>query len=102
MNPKKMERPVTIHEMENVAGGLDIPDFSMSSDVGNIIEISDSNDALGLGMLANPGRQRGNNGGGGGGGSSSSSFSAPPPSSGAGLAEVELEASSPWSLLHST
>ena len=91
MNPKKMERPVTIHEMENVAGGLDIPDFSMSSDVGNIIEISDSNDALGLGMLANPGRQRGNNGGsGGGGGGSSSSSSAPPPSSGAGLAEVEI------------
>jgi len=86
-----MERPVTIHEMANVAGGLGGPDFSMSSDVGNIIEISDSNDALGLGMLANPGRQRGNQQN---GGSSSQSYesSAPaaPAPSGSGLAEVEI------------
>ena len=53
-----MERPVTIHEMESVAGGLG-GDFGISSDIGNIIEISDNNDMLGLGMLANPGRQRG-------------------------------------------
>ena len=53
-----MERPVSIHEMETVAGGLG-GDFSVSNDIGNIIEISDTNDSLGLGMLANPGRQRG-------------------------------------------
>jgi hypothetical protein len=86
-----MERPVTIHEMANVAGGLGGPDFSISSDVGNIIEISDSNDTLGLGMLANPGRQRGNQQN---GGSSSQSYESsapavPAPSSG-GLAEVEI------------
>ena len=57
MIPKKMERPITIHEMENVAGGIG-QDFGFSSDLGNTIEISDMNDALGFGMLANPGRQR--------------------------------------------
>jgi len=82
-----MERPVSIHEMENVAGGLG-GDFSMSNDIGNIIEISDSNDALGLGMLANPGRQRGQGSGSGQSQSSQSmSFSSPAPQ---GLAEVEI------------
>ena len=104
MIPKKMERPVTIHEMENVAGGM-TADFSISNDIGNIIEISDSNDALGLGMLANSGRQRssganGGSGGGSGGSSSSNShsfsiggYSTPaqvPSQSGSGLAEVEI------------
>jgi hypothetical protein len=55
---KKMERPVTIHEMEHVAGGLG-PDFSLSNDLGSVVEISDSSDALGFGMLANSGRMRG-------------------------------------------
>ena len=63
-----MERPITLHEMETVAGGM-APDFSITSDVGNVIEISDSNDALGFGMLANPGRQRGQQGGSGSGAS---------------------------------
>jgi hypothetical protein len=89
---KKMERPVTIHEMESVAGGLG-GDFSMSQDLGNIVEISDANDALGFGMLANSGRLRGNNS------SNSSSGSAPPsnqntfsfaPTQVSGLAEVEI------------
>jgi Family of unknown function (DUF5767) len=86
-----MERPITLHEMETVAGGM-AQDFSITSDVGNVIEISDSNDALGFGMLANPGRQRGQQGGSG---------SAPPPppandtfsftpSAPQGLAEVEI------------
>jgi hypothetical protein len=93
-----MERPVTLHEMETVAGGMG-QDFGMSSDIGNVIEISDSNDALGFGMLANPGRQRGNqNGSGssGGGGNSSSqntyNFSSSAPE---GLAEVEIGALEP-------
>lgn len=78
-----MERPVTIHEMESVAGGLG--DFSISNDVGNVIEISDSNDALGFGMLANPGRQ-----------GRSQGQSQPPPQNfsfsapSSGLAEVEI------------
>ena len=66
---------MTLHEMESMAIGMDGPDFT--KEVGNIINISDSNDALGLGMLANPGRQRGNN------------SSAPPPEPPA-LAEVEI------------
>jgi hypothetical protein len=76
-----MERPVTIHEMENLAGGLDIPDFNMgdAGDFGNVIEVNDmGGDSLGLGMLANPGRSGGSRGGGG-----SSSM-------GGGLAEVEI------------
>jgi hypothetical protein len=89
MKAKKMDRPVTIHEMENVIGGLDIPDFSISNDIGNIIEISDSSDTLGLGMLTNPGRHRGGSGGGGGSGGDSSS-SIPMGGSGGGLAEVEI------------
>jgi hypothetical protein len=85
-----MDRPVTIHEMESVIGGLDATDFAVSSDIGgNIIEISDSNDALGLGMLANPGRQRGGSGGGGGGGGGGES-SAPAFGGSSGLAEVEI------------
>ena len=53
-----MDRPITLHEMENVAGGLG-GDFGIATDMGNVIEISDSGaDSLGLGMLANPGRQR--------------------------------------------
>ena len=78
-----MDRPVTIHEMENVIGGFD-GDFGISSDIGNIVEISDSNDALGLGMLANMGNQRGSGGGGGYGGGRDSS------NNGMGLAEVEI------------
>jgi len=83
-----MERPVTIHEMENVAGGLG-PDFSLSNDLGSVVEISDSSDALGFGMLANSGRMRGNQSSQSSqsqGQSQSFSFT-PAPS---GLAEVEI------------
>jgi len=76
-----MDRPVTLHEMENIAVGLEGPDFA--AELGNVVEISDANDSLGLGMLANPGRQRSNNGG--------NSFSAPSAqTNGGGLAEVEI------------
>ena len=90
-----MDRPVSVHEMESVAGGLGA-DFSISADMGNVVEISDANDALGFGMLANSGRMRGSQ-------QSSRpseapsqqhtfSFtpSAPQSSSGVGLAEVEI------------
>jgi hypothetical protein len=83
------ERPITIHEMETMAGGL--PDLSLDADLGNIVELSDSSDALGLGMLANPGRQR--TGSGNGGGGNSFAMELPPPSGGGGsggLAEVEI------------
>ena len=89
-----MERPITIHEMENLAGGLDGPDFSIQNDIGNIVEIPDSGDSLGLGMLANMGRSSGGGGGGGGGGS----FSSPVieigggggSGGGGGLADIEI------------
>lgn len=86
-----MERPVSIHEMETVAGGLG-GDFSVSNDIGNIIEISDTNDSLGLGMLANPGRQRGQQqqqSSSGYSDSSSRTMNFAPPES-QGLAEVEI------------
>jgi hypothetical protein len=79
MKTKKMDRPVTVHEMESMAIGLDGPDFT--KELGNIIDIPDANDSLGFGMLANPGRQRGNN-----------TFTVPEPTNMAssGLAEVEI------------
>jgi hypothetical protein len=80
MKTKKMDRPVTVHEMESMAIGLDGPDFT--KEMGNMIDIPDANDSLGFGMLANPGRQRGN------GGNTSVTMSEPAPSS--GLAEVEI------------
>jgi hypothetical protein len=92
MKTKKMDRPVTIHEMENVAVDLNGPDFTQ--DIGNIVEMSDANDTLGFGMLANPGRQRSNGGQGQNQSQSQSnthtfSVSAPSGSSN-GLAEVEI------------
>jgi hypothetical protein len=79
-----MSGGVTILEMENLATSLDIPDVSLGADLGNVIDIQDSNDALGLGMLANPGRQRSGNSGG-------STYTMPSgPSGDAGLAEVEV------------
>jgi len=82
-----MDHPVTIHEMEGIAGGIG-GDIGASMDLGNVIEISDSNDLMGLGMLANPGRQRSQ--GGGGGGSSQNHTVQFTPSHGTGLAEVEI------------
>jgi hypothetical protein len=79
MKTKKMDRPVTVHEMESMAIGLDGPDFT--KELGNVIDIPDANDSLGFGMLANPGKQRGNN-----------TFTVPEPTNTAssGLAEVEI------------
>jgi hypothetical protein len=51
---------VTIHEMESVAQGLGPIDVTLDSGLGNVIDFSDAGDSLGLGMLANPGRQRPN------------------------------------------
>jgi hypothetical protein len=71
-----MDRPVTIHEMASAATG---PDFTL--DLGNTMDIPDANDSLGLGMLANMGRQRGN---------SEAPPPPPQPSFSSGLAEVEI------------
>jgi len=42
----------TLREMEHVALSMG-PDIGLSNDLGNIIDITDTNDALGLNMLAN-------------------------------------------------
>jgi len=68
-----MDRPVTVHEMESMAIGLDGPDFTKE------IGIIPDNDSLGFGMLANPGRQRG-----------TSAYAVQEPSTSSGLAEVEI------------
>ena len=49
---------MTIHEMENVASGLGAMDVTLDSGMGNVIDFSDPNDTLGLGMLSNPGKIR--------------------------------------------
>ncbi len=88
-----MERPITIHEMENIAGGLDMNDFSISNDIGNVIDVSDiggGGDPLGLGMLSNMGGGGRRNGGGGGGGGDSFTMSTGGGGGGGGLAEVEI------------
>ena len=53
-----MNGGVTIHEMESVAQDLGANDIALSSGIGNVIDFSDPGDSLGLGMLANPGKQR--------------------------------------------
>ena len=76
---------VTIHEMENeVRGG---GGFSLGNDIGNVIEISDPSDTLGLNMLMNPGKT---NSAANGGGSSFASSRPPPPPEYGNLAEVEI------------
>jgi hypothetical protein len=87
-----MERPITIHEMESVAGGLG-GDFGISSDLGNTIEISD--DSLGFGMLANPGRQRAGGGGGGPAPLITKMDTAPFSNGSGGLAEIEITSLEP-------
>ena len=46
-------RDVTIQEMEDVSRTFGGPDFNLSGDVGNVIDITDNSDILGLNMLAN-------------------------------------------------
>ena len=49
-----MSGGVSLREMEEVAFS-----FGGPGDLGNVIDITDSNDALGLGMLANPSKSMG-------------------------------------------
>ena len=77
---------ITIHEMESVARRMGPgPEINLMSDlgsIGNMIDLSDPNDSLGLNMLANSGRPTE---------SSTKQFSFNPagPSSG-GLSEIEI------------
>ena len=73
-----MDRPVSVHEMESVAVGLEGPDFT--KEVG--LDMGGPNDSLGFGMLANPGKQRSQQ---------ETTFTMPSESSNmGGLAEVEI------------
>ena len=76
---------ITIREMENVARSMD-GDIGLSSELGNVIDITDSSDALGLNMLMNQAKVSiGNNNS----GSSSNTISiAPPAPSGMGGIEI--------------
>lgn len=84
-------RGVTIQEMEDVSRTFGGPDFNLSGDVGNVIDITDNSDILGLNMLANQskisigGRENS---------SSSSSYSAPQqvqvPMDSQQMSEIEL------------
>lgn len=51
---------ITIREMENVARALD-SDIGLSNELGNVIDITDSSDALGLNMLMNQAKVSVNN-----------------------------------------
>lgn len=53
---KKMSGGISLREMEEVA--INFGD-SLSNDMGNIIDLNDGGDTLGLGMLANPSRSAG-------------------------------------------
>ena len=83
-------RGVTIQEMEDVSRTFGGPDFNLSGDVGNVIDITDNSDILGLNMLANQSKisigTREN--------SSSSSYSAPQqvqvPMESQQMSEIEL------------
>lgn len=69
---------ITIREMEDVARSLG-PDIGLSNDIGNVIDITDSSDALGLNMLMNQSKVSTGSSNGGGGGYSNT-VSVPPPS----------------------
>jgi len=80
---------VSIADMQQVALGGDGLRFG-GDDIGNVIEIGDLNDDLGLSMLANPNKLSVNQGG----GERTINFSAPsappPPSNGGGLAGIDV------------
>ncbi len=81
---------MTIREMEDVsrAFGSGGPDFGLSGDLGNVIDITDSSDVLGLNMLANQAKISVSTGGGGG---SQATIQIPPPmTQSMGMGEIEL------------
>ena len=77
---------ITIREMENVARSMD-GDIGLSSELGNVIDITDSSDALGLNMLMNQAKVSiGNNNS----GSSSNTISIAPPPAPSGMGGIEI------------
>ena len=77
---------ITIREMENVARSMD-GDIGLSSELGNVIDITDSSDALGLNMLMNQAKVSiGNNNS----SSSSNTISIAPPPAPSGMGGIEI------------
>jgi len=72
---------ITIREMESVARALDA-DVGLSSELGNVIDIGDSSDALGLNMLMNQSKVSTNNG--------NTVTVAPPPPPASGFGGIEI------------
>jgi hypothetical protein len=84
----------TIREMENVARSMD-GEIGLSSDLGNVIDITDGSDALGLNMLMNQSKiSMPNNGS---GSSSGNTISIAPPSSSGmgGMGGIEVSTLEP-------
>jgi len=79
---------ISIRDMENVARSMD-NEIGLSSELGNVIDITDSSDALGLNMLMNQSKVSVNNNGSSSGGGNTISIAPPPaPSSSFGGIEV--------------
>lgn len=75
---------ITIREMENVARSMD-GDLGLSNELGNVIDITDSSDALGLNMLMNQAKvSHGNSN------SSHNTISIAPPSGPSGFGGIEV------------
>ncbi len=81
---KKMNRGITLNEMENVA-------ISFADDtIGNVIDLGDSSDSLGLDMLANPSRSMNiSNSGSGGGNTNTYTIPTSQPGN-SGMGEIEI------------
>jgi hypothetical protein len=78
---------ITIREMENVARSMD-GEIGLSNEIGNVIDITDSSDALGLNMLMNQAKV--SLGGNQQGQASNTISIAPPPMSSGGLGGIEI------------
>jgi hypothetical protein len=78
---------ITIREMENVARSMD-GEIGLSSELGNVIDITDSSDALGLNMLMNQAKV--SLGGNTPSQASNTISIAPPPMSSGGLGGIEI------------
>jgi hypothetical protein len=90
---------VTIREMENVARSMDGDIIGLSNELGNVIDITDSSDALGLNMLMNQSKVSVNQQQSGGGGGNTISIAAPPaPASFGGIELAPLEPLEPITL----
>lgn len=80
---KKMNRGISLNEMENVA-------ISFADDtIGNVIDLGDNSDALGLDMLANPSRSMNISNSGSGGGNNTYTIPTSQPGN-SGMGEIEI------------